>query len=159
MERLVQDYAERGALEEFIDAGGIQGFNKQFEKLSELRGEEVIPSESAIANMIVMYYEHGDHQVGDSLKQAYYNTYKPDEDAINDLGYQILEVNSDKALEIFKDNVERHPNSANVWDSLGDGYWAQKTIKKPPNTTQKPWYWPRQAMTPEKHYFAGTYKK
>jgi len=29
-----------------------------------------------------------------------------------------------KALEIFKYNVQKYPNSANVYDSLGEGYEA-----------------------------------
>ena len=28
----------------------------------------------------------------------------------------------DKAIEMFKLNTQRHPESANTWDSLGEGY-------------------------------------
>jgi tetratricopeptide (TPR) repeat protein len=37
--------------------------------------------------------------------------------------------NHDKAIEMFKLNTQRHPKSANAWDSLGEGY-AIKGDKK-----------------------------
>ncbi len=41
----------------------------------------------------------------------------------NALGYRLLQVQRFKdAIEVFKLNVEAYPNSANVHDSLGDGY-------------------------------------
>ncbi|MBK7870692.1 MAG: PD40 domain-containing protein [Saprospiraceae bacterium] len=46
--------------------------------------------------------------------------------AMNALGYQFLtEKQFDKALAAFTFNVEAHPDDANGWDSLGEGY---KTI-------------------------------
>lgn len=42
---------------------------------------------------------------------------------INALGYQYLQAGElDKAIQTFKENVERHPKSANVYDSLGEAY-------------------------------------
>jgi tetratricopeptide (TPR) repeat protein len=35
----------------------------------------------------------------------------------------------DKAIEVFKLNTQRHPESPNAWDSLGEGY-AIKGDKK-----------------------------
>lgn len=44
---------------------------------------------------------------------------------INNLGYQALGAGEvDKAVEIFRANVERYPGSANVYDSLGEGLEA-----------------------------------
>lgn len=42
---------------------------------------------------------------------------------INVYAYQLMgQNNDDKALEMFLLNSKKFPNSANVWDSLGDGY-------------------------------------
>ncbi len=42
---------------------------------------------------------------------------------LNAYAYQLMGQNKDdRALEMFLLNAKRHPNSANVWDSLGDGY-------------------------------------
>jgi tetratricopeptide (TPR) repeat protein len=46
---------------------------------------------------------------------------------VNQLGYQLLlgpDKKVDEAIEVFKVNVERHPESANVHDSLGEAYEA-----------------------------------
>lgn len=45
------------------------------------------------------------------------------ENELNLYGYQLLNQGEhDKAIEIFKLNTQRHPKSANTWDSLGEGY-------------------------------------
>ena len=42
---------------------------------------------------------------------------------LNNYGYQLLGQNQqDKAIEIFILNTKKHPDSPNVWDSLGEGY-------------------------------------
>ena len=42
---------------------------------------------------------------------------------LNNYGYQLLgQGANDKAIEVFVLNTERHPKSANAWDSLGEGY-------------------------------------
>jgi hypothetical protein len=47
------------------------------------------------------------------------------EDRMNQFGYQLLEAKRiDDAIEVFKLNVEAYPQSANVYDSLGDAYQA-----------------------------------
>lgn len=52
------------------------------------------------------------------------------ENELNLYGYQLLNQGAhDKAIEIFKLNTQRHPKSANAWDSLGEGY-AIKGDKK-----------------------------
>jgi serine-type D-Ala-D-Ala carboxypeptidase/endopeptidase len=43
-----------------------------------------------------------------------------DEDIINRLGYSYMEKNIRAALAIFKINIEKHPNSFNVYDSYGE---------------------------------------
>jgi len=45
------------------------------------------------------------------------------ENLINQLGYQdLLGGNPEEAIATFKSNVERYPNSANVYDSLAEAY-------------------------------------
>lgn len=45
------------------------------------------------------------------------------ENLINQMGYQFLFANQpDEAIAVFKANVERYPNSANVYDSLAEAY-------------------------------------
>ena len=49
---------------------------------------------------------------------------------LNLYGYQLMgQGEHDKAIEMFKLNTQRHPTSANTWDSLGEGY-ATKGDKK-----------------------------
>jgi len=44
------------------------------------------------------------------------------EGIVNELGYQLLHLKEfDASIAAFRYNVERDPQSANVWDSLGDG--------------------------------------
>lgn len=52
------------------------------------------------------------------------------ENELNNYGYQLLAQNQqDKAIEVFVLNTQRHPKSANVFDSLGEAY-ALKGDKK-----------------------------
>jgi hypothetical protein len=52
------------------------------------------------------------------------------ENELNLYGYQLMgQGEQDKAIEMFKLNTQRHPKSANAWDSLGEGY-ATKGDKK-----------------------------
>jgi tetratricopeptide (TPR) repeat protein len=45
------------------------------------------------------------------------------EGELNRLGYDLLELaKKDEAIAIFKINVKAHPESANVYDSLGEAY-------------------------------------
>ena len=50
---------------------------------------------------------------------------------INNHGYRLLNQGKiNKALELFKYNVQAYPNSANVYDSLGEGYENDKQFEK-----------------------------
>ncbi len=52
------------------------------------------------------------------------------ENELNLYAYQLTnQGQQDKAIEMFRLNTERHPKSANAWDSLGEGY-ATKGDKK-----------------------------
>ena len=57
------------------------------------------------------------------LSQKFKFTVNPPEFLVNQMGYQSLFADRfDEAIEIFKTNVERYPDSANVYDSLAEAY-------------------------------------
>ena len=72
-----------------------------------------------------------------------------DENQLNQFGYQLLFAGrTDDAIQIFKKNVELHPDSWNVYDSLGEGYvnkgdtknaikYYSKALEKVENETQQ----------------------
>ncbi len=72
--------------------------------------------------------EMGKADEADKLTEDALNT--ATEVEVNLYGYQLLNAGqTDKAIEVFKLNTKRFPNSANTWDSLGEGY-ATKGDKK-----------------------------
>ena len=55
--------------------------------------------------------------------EAWAGAYNFDEAELNSLGYELLRARRSKdAVRIFELNIEAYPNSANVYDSLGEGY-------------------------------------
>jgi len=57
------------------------------------------------------------------LSERYGFTVVPEENQLNGLGYQILgREDSAGAIEVFRYNVELYPDSANVYDSLGEAF-------------------------------------
>ncbi|TDX02050.1 DUF2911 domain-containing protein [Dinghuibacter silviterrae] len=52
------------------------------------------------------------------------------ENELNNYGYQLLQQNQqDRAIEVFVLNTQRHPTSANVFDSLGEAYALKGDMK------------------------------
>lgn len=74
------------------------------------------------------------------LSEKFNYTIATPEALINQIGYQYLLAptpDNDEAIAVFKVNVERYPNSANVYDSLGEAYektghldWAAPLYEK-----------------------------
>ncbi|WP_109851161.1 serine hydrolase domain-containing protein [Aquimarina sp. AU58] len=118
----MKGYPDRSSLNEFKKNGGIKALNSYFEKLSELCGYKVLPSETSIGHIMYLYYQNGNQRIADSLKQSFFKNYKPTEHSINRLGYKFLDDNCELAIEFFKENTKRYPSSPNVWDSLGEGF-------------------------------------
>jgi uncharacterized protein len=56
------------------------------------------------------------------LSQKFGYSIPTPENLINAIGYQFLAANPEEAIATFKTNVERYPNSANVYDSLAEAY-------------------------------------
>ena len=62
----------------------------------------------------------------------------PSENTMNNLGYRFLgEKKVAQAIVVFKRNVELYPGSANVYDSLGDGYEADGKLDLATENVQK----------------------
>jgi len=65
------------------------------------------------------------------LSKKYGYTIETPEYTINALGYYLMNnENVDKAIAVFKENVDRFPKSANVYDSLGEAYENNNEFKK-----------------------------
>jgi len=65
------------------------------------------------------------------LAEKYGMEIQSDEQTINLLGYKFLQAGElDKAIETFKENIKRYPESANVYDSMGDAYKNNKEFDK-----------------------------
>ena len=57
------------------------------------------------------------------LSERFCTTVRPPEALVNQLGYQLMgQKKLDEAISAFQRNVELYPDSANVYDSLGEGY-------------------------------------
>ena len=117
----LQGYPDRGSLEEFESGGGLQALKAYFDQLSELSGYPVLPSESSIAHLITMHYEAEKDAVADSLSHFFFMAYNPSQNAINRLGYRILERNCEIAVSFFEKNITLYPDSPNAWDSQAEG--------------------------------------
>jgi tetratricopeptide (TPR) repeat protein len=74
------------------------------------------------------------------LSEKFHYSIATPENLINQIGYQFLlgtTPNPEEAIATFKSNVERYPNSANVYDSLAEAYernghldWATPLYEK-----------------------------
>ncbi|HEY6189514.1 MAG TPA: FKBP-type peptidyl-prolyl cis-trans isomerase [Pyrinomonadaceae bacterium] len=83
--------------------------------LSEILSQTL--QEKNLEAMIAQYRELKTKGLGDIYTS---------ESELNAMGYRLLANNRvSDAIEVFKLNVEAYPNSANVYDSLAEGYLAQ----------------------------------
>lgn len=57
------------------------------------------------------------------LSKQYGYKITPGEDFMNECGYNRLNANHiEQAIEIFRENINNHPNSSNVYDSMGEAF-------------------------------------
>ena len=79
--------------------------------------------EAFMATLKKQGYEHAT-EIAEEMKQKDAGFNLPEDD-VNDLGFILMRDNKKKeAVEIFKFNLSRFPNSANAYDSLAEGYQA-----------------------------------
>lgn len=75
---------------------------------------------------------------------------------VNFLGYRLLQQNKlDEALATFKWNAEHYPESANVYDSLGDGLTAAKQFEQAVDSYKKA----MELGEKTNHQFKATFKQ
>lgn len=79
--------------------------------------DDYINPDSDFAAKVEKHYQRLSEEFGKEVK--------PDEEFINNFGYQFLSMQQfDKAEKFFKLNVRNYPQSFNAYDSLGDFYVA-----------------------------------
>lgn len=98
--------------------------------LSLLRGQEAPPPKQSLVGELLKVAAGGDVAAALArLKEVRAKEparYDASEGEVNQLGYQLLgRGRAAEAVEIFKWNVEEHPGSWNVYDSLGEAYATQ----------------------------------
>ena len=72
------------------------------------------------------------------VSEKYGSEIETPEITINFLGYNYLQNNEiEKAISVFLENVKRYPESANVYDSLGEAYENDNQIKLAEKNYQK----------------------
>lgn len=86
------------------------------------------PSRSLVRALLPVFAREG-AEAGlarhDRLRETDPEGYDFGEEALNDLGYRLLHARlTEAAIAVFRRNVEEHPDSWNVHDSLGEAYLA-----------------------------------
>jgi len=91
------------------------------------------PKKPVIDTLMALYLDKDIKTVIEAyynLKDEYEDKYNFKESQLNILGYRIMELGKTKdAIKIFKLNVEEFPDSYNVYDSLGEGYFMDGNMK------------------------------
>ena len=127
----LKGYPNRSSYTTFKEAGGMTTLQDYFNRLSEYSGYKVNPSNSTMRGVMKIHLEAGKIEVADSLKTVFFHSYNPDERTLNEFGYDFLySDNPSYALEFFKENTTKYPNSSNAWDSLGEAYLTYKNYER-----------------------------
>lgn len=134
----LKGYPNRSSYKKFIEAGGMNALQDYFNRLSEYSGYKVNPSNSTIRGVMKIHLEAERIKVADSLKTSFLKSYNPNERTLNEFGYDFLNsVKPKYALEFFKENTIRFPNSSNAWDSLGEAYLTYQDYENAINCYKK----------------------
>ena len=108
---------------------------------STYKGLEALYAGWSIENPAQLFAEGGleaidGHYAGLSEKFGY--TISTPEGLVNRMGYQLMgQEKVAEAIEVFKRNVRDFPMSANVYDSLGDGYNAAEQLEDAKSNYEK----------------------
>ena len=104
----------------FADAGQIMELNLEF-----FPDDSRVRSAYALRGVEAAMTLEGP-AAGRASFEASLTQFSPDvfsANGLNSMGYRLLGASKTlEAIEIFKINVQLHPNSSNVFDSLGEGY-------------------------------------
>lgn len=94
--------------------------------------EQSIKKDKNIQNLstqAILLYQKGDQEA--SLATTDKIAHMADVNELNNLGYQMMNLKlNDKAVEYFQLNVDRNPENANCYDSLGEALMATGENKK-----------------------------
>ena len=104
-------------------------------------GLEMLYDGWSIDNFFNTVTKHGIAAVDDhyaSLSTRYGYEIKTPEAVVNRAGYTLMGQNQlEAAIAVFERNVQDFPESANVYDSMGDAYKANKEMKKAAKSYEK----------------------
>jgi predicted alpha/beta superfamily hydrolase len=109
---------------ELEQAGGLQGLESHYQRLSTKFGFNAPPPENRLLQVGGIYIDAERHDDVLRLARAYTAQYPAmAQRLVNQVGYdQLRRGQIDRAVQTFKKNAETFPDSPNVHDSLGDAY-------------------------------------
>lgn len=82
------------------------------------------------------------------------------EGVVNSMGYRLLgQQKPEEAIAVFQRNVEVYPTSANVYDSLGDGLFANEQYEEAKASYEKACTMGRTANDPNTQIYCGNVEK
>ncbi|MBL4904476.1 MAG: serine hydrolase [Flavobacteriaceae bacterium] len=110
-------------LPHFEEEGGLKALKYYYKEISRRAGYEIFPSNRTMREIVEMYLEEKKYgEITPVVDSLLAKEYLP-EDLLNTIGYEYLNFKYfDKAISIGKENVRRHPDTPNVYDSLGEFY-------------------------------------
>ena len=108
--------AEHDGLRYFFSWHSLKGVNDLFDKNSKATPQEMLAT-------VQGHYKNVSSRFGYEVL--------PPESLINGMGYNFMMLGmNDKAFACFDLNIKNYPKSANVFDSMGDYYIAEKDTTK-----------------------------
>lgn len=115
-----QQFAWGASLMEDEDHGSVV-MRSHYQGLRKIFDGWLLAADSATGNILGSHASLEAHYK--KLSTRYGFNVQPPEALINQLGYQLMgEKKMEEAIAVFKANVERYPNSANVYDSLAEAF-------------------------------------
>lgn len=110
-------------LSQIIEKNGVDVAVKSFEELKKNKAKDYYFGADVMFELANTLYTSGKSKESLEIFKLASKNYTLDESQVNTFGYQLLGKNLiTEAIEVFKTNVEKYPNSSNVYDSLGEAY-------------------------------------
>jgi tetratricopeptide (TPR) repeat protein len=112
------------AISELEQAGGLQGLEAHYRRVTARWGYDAPPPESRLVAVGRLYLTAGRHDDVMRLAKTYARPYPVmAERLVNQVGYDLLKQGQvDQAVRTFRINADAFPGSPNTHDSLGDAY-------------------------------------